>query len=97
MLKNLLANAGDAGYIPGQEDPLEKGMATPLQYFCLGSPKDRGGWSATVHGAAKESHVTERLQQQHSGTSCLQISRPTLPNLVIFSHRWLFNFKCKIK
>ena len=25
----------------GQEDPLEKEMATPLQYSCLGSPTDR--------------------------------------------------------
>ena len=28
MLKNPPANAGDAGSIPGQEDPLEKEMAT---------------------------------------------------------------------
>ena len=26
-----------------------------------------------------------------------EFSRPTLPNLVIFSHMWLFNFKCQIK
>ena len=24
----------------GQEDPLEKGMASPLQYSCLGNPID---------------------------------------------------------
>ena len=29
MLKNLSANAEDAGSSLGQEDPLEKGMATP--------------------------------------------------------------------
>ena len=28
----------------GQEDPLEKGMATPLQYSCLENPMDRGAW-----------------------------------------------------
>ena len=28
MVKNLPANAGDLGLILGQEDPLEKGMAT---------------------------------------------------------------------
>ena len=28
MVKNLPANAGDTGLIPGQEDPLEKEMAT---------------------------------------------------------------------
>ena len=45
----------------GQEDPLEKEMAThssilfffpfiPFQYSCLGNPMERGGWQATVHG-----------------------------------------------
>ena len=28
MVKNLPANAGDSGSIPGQEDPLEREMAT---------------------------------------------------------------------
>ena len=28
VVKNLPANAGDTGLIPGQEDPLEKEMAT---------------------------------------------------------------------
>ena len=37
----------------GQEDPLEKKMAYPLQYSCLGNPTDRAAWWATVHGVAK--------------------------------------------
>ena len=37
----------------GQEDPLEKDMATPLQYSCLENPVDRGAWQATIHGVAK--------------------------------------------
>ena len=36
-----------------QEDPLEKEMATPHQYSCLGNPRGRGAWWATVHGVAK--------------------------------------------
>ena len=28
MVKNLPVSAGDAGSIPGQDDPLEEGMAT---------------------------------------------------------------------
>ena len=32
----------------GQEDPLEKEMATHYQYSCLGNPMDRGAWQATV-------------------------------------------------
>ena len=37
----------------GQEDPLEKKMATPLQYSCLENPMDGGAWWATVHGVTK--------------------------------------------
>ena len=37
----------------GREDPLEEGMATPLQYDCLENPMVRGAWWTTVHGAAK--------------------------------------------
>ena len=35
------------------EDPLEKGNGSPLQYSCLGNPKDRGAWWATVPGVIK--------------------------------------------
>ena len=33
----------------GREDPLEKKITNPLQYYCLGNPMDRGAWWATVH------------------------------------------------
>ena len=36
---------------PGQEDPLEKEMATPLQYSCLENPMDPGGLQS--HGVTK--------------------------------------------
>ena len=35
----------------GQEDPLEKGMATHSSI--LENPMDRGTWQATVHGITK--------------------------------------------
>ena len=34
----------------GWEDPLEKEMATPLQYSCLENSMDRGAWQATTMG-----------------------------------------------
>ena len=37
----------------GQEDPLQKEMATPLQYSCVENPMDGGAWQAMVHGIAK--------------------------------------------
>ena len=30
-----------------------EGNGTPLQYFCLENPMDRGAWLAAVHGVAK--------------------------------------------
>ena len=38
----------------GQEDPLEKEMATQSNILGLENPMDRRAWLATVHGAAKE-------------------------------------------
>ena len=41
----------------GQEDPLEKGMATHFSILAM----DRGAWWATVHGVTKgRSDTTER-------------------------------------
>ena len=37
----------------GQEDPLKKGMVSPLQYSCLENPMDRGASWAIVHGVTK--------------------------------------------
>ena len=36
-----------------QEDPVEEGMATQLQYSCLDDPMDRGAQWATVHRVTK--------------------------------------------
>ena len=37
----------------GQEDPLEKGMATHASILAWRIPKDRGTWWATVYGVTK--------------------------------------------
>ena len=51
--KASVYNVGDLGSILGLGSSLEKEMATPLQYSCLGNPMDRGAWWAAVHGVAK--------------------------------------------
>ena len=38
MLKNLPVNVGDASSVPGQEDPLEKEMATHSSIFAWELP-----------------------------------------------------------
>ena len=44
VVKNLPANAGDGGLIPGLEISPEEGNDNPLQYSCLGNYMDRGAW-----------------------------------------------------
>ena len=53
MVKNLSANAGDVGLIPGLGRSPGEGNGNPLQYSCLGNPMDRRAWQTTVHGVAK--------------------------------------------
>ena len=56
VVKNLPANAGDIrdlGLISGSGRSPEEGNGYLLQYFCLGSPMDRGAWWVAVHGVAK--------------------------------------------
>ena len=52
-VKNLPANARDAGSIPGSGRSAGEGNGNPLQYACQENPMDRGAWWATVHGVAK--------------------------------------------
>ena len=54
VIKNLSVNAGDVGLIPGSGRPPGEGNGNPLQYSCLGNPRDRSTWQASVHGFAKE-------------------------------------------
>ena len=58
VVKNLPANAGDAGSIPGLARSPGGGNGNPLQYSCLENPMDRGAWWATVHGVTKELDMT---------------------------------------
>ena len=57
MVKNLSANAGDAGdtgSIPELGRYPGVGNDNPLQYSRLENPMDRGAWQSIVHGVAKE-------------------------------------------
>ena len=42
MVKNLPANAGEEGLLPGWGKSPGGGNGSPLQYSCLGNPMDRG-------------------------------------------------------
>ena len=53
MVKNLPANAGDMGSIPGLGRALGVGNDNALQYSHLENSTDRGAWQATVPSIAK--------------------------------------------
>ena len=56
LVKNLTADAGDLGSIPGLGRSPGEGNGNPLQYSCLENPMDRGAWRATVHEVARVGH-----------------------------------------
>ena len=72
-LKNLYANAGDSGLIPGSGRSLADG-SNPLQYSCLENSMDRGAWRAAVHGVAKVGHNLAAKQQLNTVLSKIDAS-----------------------
>ena len=60
----------------GREDPLEKDMATPLQYSCLENPMDRGAWRATVHEVTKSRTELSNLAHVHMYKSVTLLTLP---------------------
>ena len=53
VTKNLPANAGDVGSIPGSGRSPGERNSNPLQYSCQGNPMDRGAWKVIGHGVTK--------------------------------------------
>ena len=53
VVKNLPADAGNTGLIPGLGRSPGEGKSNPLQYSCLENPTGRGAWQVAAHGVAK--------------------------------------------
>ena len=58
MVKNLPANTGDVGSIPGWGRSPGEGNGNPSHDSCLENPVDREACWATVHGVTKELDMT---------------------------------------
>ena len=58
VVKNLPANAGDVGSIPGSGRTPGGGNATHSSILSWGNPMDRGAQQAIVHETVKDSDVT---------------------------------------
>ena len=58
VVKNIPANAGDTGSIPGLGRSPGEGNGNPLQYSCLGNPMEREAWQAIVHSRSQKLDLT---------------------------------------
>ena len=63
VVRNLPANAGDSGSIPGLGRSPGGGNGNPVQYSCLGNLIDGGAWRTLVHGIARVGH--DWVTKQH--------------------------------
>ena len=89
----------------GREGPMElnwlwflsgEGKGSPLQYFCLENPKDRGAWKAAVHGVTKSRtplsdftftfhfHALEKKMATHSSVLAWRILGTAEPGAAIY-------------
>ena len=79
----------DTGSIPGSGKSSGEGNGYPLQYSCLGNPKDRGAWWATVYGVAKScTHTQDILFSEDTGANCSTISTEASHNQEVNISKW---------
>ena len=65
VLKNLPANAGDLGSIPGSGISPGKGNGNPLQYFCLENPHGLRSLVGYNLQSRKELNTSEGIEHRH--------------------------------
>ena len=75
VVKNLPAQAGDPGLIPGLRRSSGGGNGNPLQCSCLENPTDREAWWAPVYGVMKESDMPKHTCM-HVSACFIQILPP---------------------
>ena len=80
VLRNLPANAGNVGSIPGSERSLGAGNGNLLQYSCLENSMQRGAWWTTWD---HKEYMGHNWVTKH--TSILPFNSENLS--------WIFNFK----
>ena len=88
VVKNLPANAGDRGLIPGSGRFPGDGNGNPLQCSCLENTMDKRAWWATSMGS-QESDTTERLNH-HSISAVFQ--KASIFWRGAFIHVWCHNY-----
>ena len=88
MVKTLPPTGGDVGdngSIPGLGRSPGEGDGNPLQHSCLGNPRDRGAWWATVYGLSKSRTQPGGKQQHRDETDSLYVTAATVPHQAALS------------
>ena len=78
VVKNLPANTGDPGSIPGSGRSPREGNGNPLQYSYLGNPMDRGTWKlhkSIVLQTAGHDLATKQSEKKKKGYKNVLVSR----------------------
>ena len=57
-VKNLHANAGDTGSIPGSGRSPEEGNGNPLPCYCLGNTMEREAWLQSMGSQKSQTQLT---------------------------------------
>ena len=52
------------GKLGKKQASMNSNEVSPLQYFCLKNPMDRGAWQATVHGVTKSQTPLKELSMR---------------------------------
>ena len=71
--KESLCQCRRCGFVPWSGRYPGKGNGNPLQSSCLGNTRDREVWRATVHGTAKESDTTSRLNNNNQNSKIQRV------------------------
>ena len=93
VVKNLPANAGDTGSIPGSGRSPGEGNGNPLQYSCLENPCTEEPGGATVQGVTKRRYDWAHTHSKVTGEKI--ISNPFIsvyaskpPDLKVKEKKW---------
>ena len=76
--KKFACNAGHQVQSLGQEDSLQKEMATHSSVLGLENPRDRGAWWAAVYGVAQSRTRLKRLSSNSSSSSRINFGKLTV-------------------
>ena len=85
MVKNLPANAGDEGSVPGLGRSPEEGRGNPLQYSCLENPHGQRSLAGCSLRGHQEWDTAEQLNNNNNNKDThlvIGILEPQCPSII---------------